>query len=77
MVNACVTIYNYSIFMHVFSLILYVRATQLILTKVQRDKFGISRGPVKSLTCNNKNETIIISKYSKIFGFSVSRHTVH
>ena len=33
----------------------YTRATQLILTMIQFDKFGISRGPVKFLTCNDKN----------------------
>ena len=31
------------------------------LTKVQLDKLSISRGPVKFLTCNEKNKIIIIS----------------
>ena len=46
-------------------LTLYIRATQLILTKVKLDKFTISRGPVEILTCNDKNKTIITSKYDK------------
>ena len=41
---------------------LKARATHLILTKVQVEKFSISRGPVEFLICNDKNETIIISK---------------
>ena len=38
-------------------------ATQLILTGVQLDKFVTSRSPVKFLTYNVKNKTLIISKY--------------
>ena len=58
----------------VFMSILYSRATQLILTKVQLEKLSISRGPVEFLICDDKNETIITSKYRKILGFSHSLH---
>ena len=54
--------------------IAYARATQLILTKVQSERFSISRGAVEFLTCSDKNKTIITSKYRKILGFSHSLH---
>ena len=57
--------------------ILYSRATQLVLTMVQLDKFSIPRGPVKFLTYNDKNETIIISKYRKVLRTFSSLHTLH
>ena len=57
--------------------IVSIRAAQLILTKVQLDKFSISRSPVKFMTCNDKNKTIIISKYRKILGFYLGLHTLH
>ena len=40
--------------------------------KVHLEKFSTSRGPVEFLICNDKNETIITSKYRKILGFSYS-----
>ena len=55
----------------------YTRATKLFLTEVQLDKFSTSRGPIKFLIYNDKNETFIISKYKKILGFSLSLHTLH
>ena len=62
------------LFVKVLMSILYSRATQLILTKVQLGKFNISRGPDEFLICNDKNETMITSKYRKILGFSYSLH---
>ena len=58
----------------VFMSILYIRATQLILTKVQLEKFRISRGGIEFLICYDENETLISSTYRKINGFSLSLH---
>ena len=58
-------------------LLVYTKATQLILTGVQLDKFSTSIGTVKFLTYSDKNETLITSKYKKntwIFSWS---HTLH
>ena len=60
----------------IFLRIPYNRATQLILTEVHLDNFSTSRGPVKFLIYNDKNETLITSKYKKIIGFSLSLHTL-
>ena len=43
---------------------------------VHLTNISISRGPVKFLTCNDKNESIIISKYRKINQFSFSLSTL-
>ena len=51
--------------------LLYTRATQLISTKIQLEKFSISRDPVEFLIGNNKNETIITNKYRKLLDFLI------
>ena len=52
-----------------FVIMVWVRATQQILTKVLEDKLNTSRGPAKFLTGNDENKTISMSKYKKILGF--------
>ena len=72
---------NYAFFYDFYGIqqqgiLLLTKATQLILTKVQSEKFSISRGPVEFLICDDKNETIIASEYRKILGFSHSLYSL-